>query len=55
MLAYLDRIGSPDTPDFDEGRILDTIDRLREIAAAMPAEVRAQYVTPLDPNEDIAF
>jgi hypothetical protein len=54
-LALLDEVGSPGTPAFDEGRILDAIDRLHEIRAAMPPEIRAQYVTPLDPHEDIPF
>jgi hypothetical protein len=55
MLVHLDDVGSPDNPAFDEGRTLVTIDRLREIEAAMPLGMRAQYVTPLDPWEDIPF
>ena len=55
MLAYLDEIQSPNSPSFDEEEILNTIDRLHEIEAAMPPETRARYVTPPNPDEEIPF
>jgi len=54
-VALLEEVGSPGMPAFDEARILDAIDRLHEIEAAMPPEIRAQYVTPLDPDKEVSF
>jgi hypothetical protein len=48
LLVHLDQIGTPSLPGFDEAAILETIDRLHEIEAALPL-VFPQ--TPADPDE----
>ena len=55
MLEYLTQIGSPGSPGFDESEILRTIDRLRDIEAAMPPEIRAQYAESLDSDDEVPF
>jgi hypothetical protein len=49
------RAGAYGKPTFDAESILVAIDRLREIDAAMPPEMRVRYVGLLDPEEDIPF
>lgn len=54
-LAYIEEVGWATAPSFDEGEILFGIDRLCEIEAAMPPDLRAKYRPALDPQEEVSF
>jgi hypothetical protein len=52
-LADLQRAAS--ASPVDEDGILAAIDKIILIEQAMPPDVRAKYVEPLDPEQDIFF
>lgn len=53
-LAYLEKVSAVGTAEFNEEKILEAIDRLKQIERAMPPEMSARYADKADPD-DVPF